>query len=408
MSRVIEVNTLTNGLTVIVEPMLDVQSVAYGLYIPGGLVHDHSSRLGESLLLGDMISRGAGSYDAQALLQAFEEQGIVHSEGAGMETCSLRGACLASDIDRALELTALMVHEPRLPGDQLESVRNPFLMDIATLPDNPARRVMLELSSEYLPAPFDRSPQGTEQGLIASTAEDLVRLHKERFKPTGSVLSFAGRISSEKAIKLAERYFGDWSGVALERPRFDRVHADGKKHVQFESAQLQVAVAFASAPFNSEHFYTAKVAAQILSGGMFGRLFIEVREKRGLCYSVYARHSSDRDHGVIIGYAGTTPERAHETLEVMMSEFERLPGSVTPDELKRAKANLRSSMVISEESSSSRASSNAGDWILDKRVRTDEEVIKAVDAVDAAAVDALFKRYPPNPNFLVTLGSKEL
>lgn len=408
MSRVIEVNTIKNGLTVIVEPMLDVQSVAYGLYIPGGLVHDHSSRVGESLLLGDMISRGAGPYDSQGLLQAFEEQGIVHSEGGGMESCGLKGACLASDIERALELTAYMVHEPRLPAEELESVRSPFLMEIATLPDNPARRVMLELSSEYLPAPFDRSPQGTEEGLLATTAQDLVRLQKERFKPAGSVLSFAGRISVDKAMDLAERYFGDWSGVALERPRFDRVHTDGKKHVQFESAQLQVALAFASAPFGSEHFYTAKVAAQLLSGGMFGRLFIEVREKRGLCYSVYARHSSDRDHGLIIGYAGTTPERAHETLDVMMAEFERLPGTVTPEELKRAKANLRSSMVISEESSSSRVASNAGDWIIAKRVRTDEEIIKAVDAVDAAAVEDLFKLYPPKPNLLVTLGSREL
>jgi predicted Zn-dependent peptidase len=141
---------------------------------------------------------------------------------------------------------------------------------------------------------------------------------------------------------------------------------------------------------------------------MFGRLFIEVREKRGLCYSVFARHSATKYYGTMLVYAGTTPERAHETLQVLTAELQKVIGSVEREELSRAKANLKASLVIGEESSGARAGSNASDWWLDKRVRTLDEIKAGIDTVDSALVDRCMKEFSSRSYMLLTLGSKRL
>jgi predicted Zn-dependent peptidase len=141
---------------------------------------------------------------------------------------------------------------------------------------------------------------------------------------------------------------------------------------------------------------------------MFGRLFIEVREKRGLCYSVYSRHSGGKNAGSVFAYAGTTPERAKETLTVMLDTIKSLSGSVTQEELDRAKVNLKSALIIGEESAASRAGSNAGDYWLQSKVRTLDEISEQIDKVTAADIDKYISDYSPDKHSLVTLGPKEL
>lgn len=404
----ISIHTLSSGLILIVEEIPHVESVAYDLHIPGGIVCDEAGFEGGSLILADLTSRGAGELDSRSLSNSFDDLGISHSESAGHDRFFYRGALLAEHLPHALRNVALMVREAQLPEDEIDSIRSLLLQDIAGLNDNPARRAGIELSARYYPPPFNRSPLGTSDGLAGCTRGELESQWRRRFRPRGSVLSIAGKVSAPEVVDLVENIFSGWSGEAISVPTFGELPPHATYHVDVDSAQLQIVMAYPSCPFGHEHFYAAKVATGVLSGGMFGRLFIEVREKRGLVYSVFARHSGQKEYGTMTAYAGTTPERAQETLDVMVRELRNFRGTVTSDELARSKANLKAALIIGEESTGARASSNASDWWLDKRVRSQREIQAAIDGVTAQSVDRYLEEFPAAQISLLTLGSKRL
>jgi predicted Zn-dependent peptidase len=404
----LSINQISNGLTLIIEEMPHFESVAYNLSIPGGIVLDGENEIGASLILGELITKGAGPLDSKSLSNAFEECGIRHGEGAGHDRFTFRGQATSEYLKRALELVCLMITEPTLPESEIKNIKNLYLQDIKNLVDHPARRAGLMLSERYFPQPHARPGIGTTEGITSVSAADLRNKWKEQFAPRGAVLSIAGNVKKDETLTLCENLFAKWIGNAGEIPKYGEFPAHDNFHIQDESAQLQIVLAYPSAKFNDKHYYTAKIANQILSGGMFGRLFIEVREKRGLCYSVYSQHSATTEYGMVQAYAGTTPERAHETLDVMLGELKRLKGSVTSEEITRAKANLKASLIIGGESPGSRSSSNSGDWWVDKKVRTLTEVINAVDKVSINDINEYVEEYPADSHMLLTLGKRDL
>lgn len=402
----VSIEKLANGLTVIIDEMPHVESVAYDLLIPGGIICDDEKFIGSSLILAELTSRGAGSFTSRELSDEFDRFGIAHGESAGGDRMVYRGTLLSEHLDKAIELLSHMLIHPKLPDEEVDDIRQIFLQDIAALTDSPSRWVFSELTSRYFPAPYGRPSFGTKEGLEGVGIDLLRSQWGATVRPSGAILSIAGKVDRANVLASLNRHLQAWQGECKRLPAFGVLPPNVRHHVQHQSAQQQIAVAFPSAAFGDPHFYTAKVATQILSGGMFGRLFIEVREKRGLCYSVYARHSATRDYGVMTAYAGTTPERAHETLEVMTAELSRIRGTVTAEELNRAKTNLKSALIMGEESSGSRASSNAGDYWLGQKVRSWQEIMEEVNKVTASDIDTFFERFPADQLSIVTLGSR--
>ncbi len=404
----LHINKLSNGLTLIIEEMPHFESVAYDLAIPGGIVCDSPDSIGASLILAELTTKGAGGLSSTDLSNSFDEYGIRHGEGAGHDRFSYRGQSSSDYLKKSLELVSKMISEPVLPENEIDNIRSLCLLDIEGLKDNPARRAMLSLSESYFPAPHSRPGIGTKEGLEKTDINLLRKIWKEQYASDGAVLSIAGKVKNSEMLDLCERVFSNFKGKAAKIPAFEKFPEHKNIHIHDDSAQLQIILAYPSAKFGDSSYYAAKVANQILSGGMFGRLFIEVREKRGLCYSVYARHSATNEYGLMQAYAGTTPERAHETLEVMLSELKRVKGSVTEDEMSRVKANLKSSLIIGGESPAARASSNSGDWWINKKIRSLDEIINAVNAVSIKDVDNFIEQFPADSYTLLTLGKRDL
>lgn len=407
-SKDVHIDTLSNGLIVLVEEMEHVTSVAYELLIPGGLILDEPERIGESLILAELTGRGAGDFDSRGLSDAFDSHGIRHGESAASDRFVYRGSALAEELPVALGLVADMVCRPHLPGDEIESIQSVLVQDIAAVVDNPARRAMTELSAQYYPAPHNRPAVGSEDGIKSVTAVSVGAAWKKFYHPRGAILSVAGNCRKADVLGQIQARFGAWTGQAITPPKLGQLPPPRRHHLSVDTAQVQIALAFPSAPFGHELYFPAKVTMQVLSGGMFGRLFTEVREKRGLCYSVYAGHSSTKEYGTVTAYAGTTAERAQETLTVMLQELAGVRGTVSNEELARAKANLKASLVLGQESSGARASSNAYDYWLDRRVRSIEEIVSKVDAVRSSEIDQVVERFPSSPFTLVTLGARTL
>ena len=404
----IHTHKLANGLSVIVEEMDHVESASYDLLVPGGLVCDPPAMVGSSLIFAELLGRGAGELNSRELSEAFEESGIRHGEWVGMDRFGFSGSMLASKLPQALELVSLMAQQPRLPESEIDNIRSVLLQDLAALNDNPARKAMVELTRRYYPAPFNRSSLGEAEGLKATTPHRVREIQQRAFRPGGAILSIAGRVKAEPIFQQVERLFGAWTGDSGALPSFGQISPHEYVHMETDSAQMQIVMAVPSVKFGEEGYYAGKLAVSILGSSMFGRLFMELREKRGLCYSVYARHGANTSYGTVSAYVGTTPERAQESIDLLIGEFGRLAGSITNAELERAKTNLKAALVMGEESPGSRAGSNATDWWLIKRIRALDEVNREIGSVSIADIDTFISKYPFTPCTVLTLGRAPL
>lgn len=407
MSR-IAIETLPNGLTIIVEPMPHVRSVAYDLSLPGGLLLDQPESIGGGSITQELITRGAAGLDAFELSNRFDEAGISHGESAGFDRISFSGACLPESLGKALGLVSDMILRPTLDEGEVPSIKAVMLQDIASISDSPSRHASLAFDQVYLSAPFNRPACGRAAD-IENFSGELARREWERlYRPEGACLSVAGNIERSEVLRLVQELFGEWQGRGGELPKAGQLTSGKSFFVRSPSEQVQILVAYPSASFLGDHYYAARVVNVVLSGGMFGRLFVEVREKRGLCYAVYASHIGRGDFGYVRAYAGTTPDRAQMTLDVLMQELAGVRGTVTAEELDRAKGNLKASLVMNLESPGSRASANLSEWWLTRRVRTLDEIEAAVEAVDRDAIDSYVTCFPPAHASILTLGTEPL
>jgi predicted Zn-dependent peptidase len=298
-----------------------------------------------------------------------------------------------------------MVQRPTLAQADIDPVRQLLLFELASLLDNPSRRVINELNRCYYPSPYGRPLEGDAEGLAKITDRDVRDAWQRYFVPDGAVLSVAGNVNPSELLKNVKDLFSDFTGKKVARPTFGSVLTGARDHVPSETAQLQIAIAIPSVGPTDPLYYAARLAVGVLHTGMGGRLFIEVREKRGLCYAVHARMVATRESGMLRIYAGTTPERAHETLTVIQDELAELASTVTHEELERARTGLKALLVIGDESPQVRSSSNLVDVWIFGRVRSNKEIESALNEITVERVSDYLAAYSVNNATIVTLGS---
>jgi predicted Zn-dependent peptidase len=236
----------------------------------------------------------------------------------------------------------------------------------------------------------------------------IVADHTRRYRPAGAILAVAGKIEWDHLRGVVDALFGDWDGAAPPIPAPTTHPSPQYLHIPQETSQEQIGVAYTAAGLGEPGYPDSRMVIEILSGGMAARLFTEVRERRGLVYSVRASHSSLKGTGLVFAYAGTTPERSQETLEVLIAELERVAEGVTDEEVERARVGLLSALVMQGEASRARAHSLARDTYLLGRVRSLEEIRDAFERVTPASIVAHLKARPPVNFTVVTLGPRTL
>lgn len=405
--QTIHTHTLANGLTLVAEPMSHVQSAAFSLLVPGGSVYDLSGRNGTASVLCDLIVRGAGDRDSQQLSAALDNLGVQRQESVGTNHIAFSGATLADNLLDALRIYADVVRRPRLPADQFSAAQAVVEQTLRAIEDEPRQKVMVELRRRCYNAPWGLPSDGSLDDL-ADVTLDSVRSHYDRcFRPDESILGIAGNIDPDRIVPLIEELFGDWERKPA--PTLETGSRGPKRdHIPHESVQTQIGVAYDSVPYRDPNYYTAWAAVSVLSGGMSSRLFTEVREKRGLCYAVYATLNSLKDEARVLCYAGTTAERAQETLTVTLQELARLEQGIADDELDRCKARAKSALVMQQESTTSRASSIARDWFHLGRVRTLDEVRDEIEALTVERILEYVHCHPARDFTILTIGPEPL
>ena len=399
---------LQNGLTVVGEKMPNVNSAAFAFLVPIGAAYDDAQIFGASNILADMFNRGGGKYDSRALSDAFEALGADRSHNSGIETSAYSGVLLGENLHKIFPIYSDILLNPHFKEEDLANVKELAMQELKYVEDNPSSKVMREFYKHFYPGVFGNPIIGTEEGIRNLDAGKLRGFYGGHFVPKGSVIAVSGKFDWDNVLSVIENCFGGWKGEKeLLTPQPLRT-ADQNIHVEQDTNQSQIVLGYPSVAIDHPDFYVAKVAAGVLSGGMCGRLFIEVREKRGLVYSVYASHGGRKGQGSVIVYAGTTPERGQETLDVILAELNKLSQGVTDEELSRAKADIKSKLVLQNESSHSRATAIAADWWNLGTIRSTEEMKRAIDAVSNEDVMRHLHEFPVTARTLVTLGKNKL
>ena len=407
MSDSISCHTFPNGLVLLAEPMAWVESAAFTMMTPAGCVDDPLERSGLTSFTCEMTLRGAGPRDSRRFVQDLDNLGVERSESISDAHTSYCGATLAANLPAALAVFADVVRRPHLPADQLEAGRQGMLQELRAVEDEPSQKVMIELKRRHYPRPWGRPSQGELEALEAITIDEIRGQFARRYHPNGAILAVAGRFEWPRLKETVAELLGGWEPA--ERPQIVEAPWTRKhEHLPFDSNQTQIGISYESVPYRAPDYFRAWGAVGVLSGGMSARLFTEVRERRGLCYSVYAMYHSLRDRGGVFCYAGTSADRAQETLDVMIGELARLADGVEAHELDRLKARIKSALIMQQESSSARSGAIARDWYHLGRVRSLDEIGRLVDELTCQSINAYLAEHPPGNFTVVTLGPSEL
>ena len=401
------IHELPNGMTLVGQHMPNVSSAAMTLIVPAGASHDAPQAEGSAAVAAEWCLRGAGGRDTHQLHDALDALGARHSESAQSEHIHFTSAQLGRNLADVLAIYADIVRRPQLQESTFAPCRDLVSQDLASLEDEPAHKCNVLLREKFYPHPLGRCVYGREESLREMTPERVRRHVRALFTPVGAILAVAGNIAWEAFRNLAERHFGNWQ-ARRPKPVKTRKAEGGSTHIKKDSAQVHIAMAHRSVPIGDGHYYPARMAECILSGGMSSRLFTEVREKRGLVYHVSTHYGSLKGLAGMFTYAGTRPEVAQETFDVTVRELRRLSEGIEPDELARARTQLKSSLIMQGQSTIARADALAGDWYHLGRLRSLAEMSEAIDNVTAEHVLAYLRGYPAGDFTTLVIGPEPI
>jgi predicted Zn-dependent peptidase len=394
-------------MVLLAEEMPWLESTAFALLLPAGSTRDPDDRRGLASFTCEMVQRGCGERDSRAFVEDLDRLGADRSATVSATHASYGAAVLARNLYPTLQIYADLVRVPLLPVDQLEDARQVCVHEIRSVADDPAHLCHEVVRRRHYPWPWGMPTQGELSAVEAMTIDDVRRFVTTHHRPQSAILSVAGRIDWPQLQSWAEELFGDWSVPAVSAVTA-RPPERGYEHVEQPSSQTHIALAYPSVPYRDQDYYQARGAIGVLSDGMSSRLFTEVRQKRGLCYSVYASYHSLKEEGAVFCYAGTQTERAQETLDVMLHELQRLTEGIDESELQRLKARVKSSLIMQQESSASRAMSMAGDWYHRGRLLSLETVSASIEALTVASINRYLAEHPPQDFSVATVGSRPL
>lgn len=403
------VHTLPNGLEIVGQRMPSLASVTFGIQFAAGLREEPEDTLGLTHLLSDMVFQGTEHRSVRQLTEEFEAIGARKGGETGSEFARYSAQVVGNRFDRAMELIADVVRYPTFPADEFKQMRSVQLQEIRRRDDEPMRRIMdLARETFYSGTRLGRRALGTTETVERMRSEDLRAFWQERYLPHGALISIAGNFDWDQLVARIEALFGDWSGSPAPVTE-DAPHPQNGVNIEIhEGNQEHIAMVYPFPKYGDPDYYAALVVTEIFGGGMTSRLFREVREKRGLVYSVAAMFAPNGVYGAQFLYAGTTPEKAHETVTVMRDQMRLLrEEGVTADELERAKVQLKSELVMRGESSAARMGSLARSWWYEHRLIPIQETKQAIDDVSQEQIMRLLGRFPPaQPLVVAAIGPR--
>ncbi len=388
---------LSNGIELIGQYMPSLSSISFGFQLDAAVIHEPEQKQGLAHLFEYMLFQGTKRKDARALNEAFESLGARKGASTSLETASVWAQIVNTKFDPMLELIHEVLLTPTFPNTELEQMRSLVLQEIRRRDDEPMSRIFeLVRASFYQGTPLSRPLLGTDDSVHSLQRQDLRDFWQTRYQPNNTLFAIAGKFDWEHVVERMQTLFGDWEGQALPSPEISPVPSThvSLQHQEGKQEHLCLMVPFPN--YTDPDYYAAMVVAEVLGGNMASRLFVEVREKRGLVYGVSAGMAGNKHIGSLRVYAGTTPEQGHECLQVIINELRKLEQEgITADELERARVQLKSENVMHGEGSGARMGAITRSWWYERRFKTIQEIKASIDAVTQEQVLRVLQRFSP-------------
>jgi predicted Zn-dependent peptidase len=385
----VEITTLANGLTVVTHAMPHIETVALGIWVKAGARDELPEENGVAHFLEHMAFKGTKRRTAQGIAEEIENVGGEINAATGMETTTYYARVMKQDWKLALDILSDIFCESTLDEDEMERERDVILQEIAAAKDQPDDLVFdLSQAASFGDHPLGRSILGPASLIETMSREQMSAWRGRNYWASRIVVCAAGNIDHQALALETEKLFGHMErGSAPQRqsPSF----AAGSSIEQKPLDQTHIVLGFAAPNYKDPRIYQLQVLSSLLGGGMSSRLFQEVREKRGLCYSVFSYGTSYEDVGQLGVYAATSPDHTPDLIEVTANVMLSTAKSISEKELARAKAQLKTSLVMNLESASSRADQIARQYLAFGEVPAVSKLVERIDAVAAENVRAL-------------------
>lgn len=382
----INFDTLPNGMRVVTEHMPGLESAAIGFWVTAGTRHERLEQNGIAHFLEHMAFKGTRRRSALQIAEAIEDVGGYINAYTSREVTAYYARVLKGDVALAFDVLSDILLNPVFDEGEIEIERGVILQEIGQALDTPDDVVFDWLQEAAYPnQPMGRTILGPESRIKGFSKADLAGFVAEHYGPERLVLSAAGAVDHDEIMRLAEDTF---AGLARgPAPHIEVAgFAMGERREVKALEQVHFTLGFEGPNYRDDAIYTAQIYAAALGGGMSSRLFQEIREKRGLCYSIFAQAGAYSDSGMITLYAGTSGERVEELAALAVDELRRAADDICEAEVDRARMQMKSGLLMGLESASARAERLARLVAVWNRIPPLAETISKIDAVSVRGV----------------------
>ncbi len=378
--------TLPNGMTVLTDDMPHLESASLGIWVKSGSRSETEAEHGISHMLEHMAFKGTTSRNALEIAETIENVGGDLNAATSVEHTGYFARVLKEDVALAGDILSDILQNSLFEQNELDREQQVIVQEIGAARDNPDDHVFdLFQSAAYPSQPIGRSILGTVES-VKSFGPDAIRAYMDRnYVGDRMVICAAGNVDHDALVDVAGERFRDLKPSGAPEPIRAR-YVGGEERLLSDHEQAHIVLGFEGRAYNSDGFYAAQILASILGGGMSSRLFQEVREKRGLCYSVYAFHWAFGDSGIFGVAASTGEEQVTELLPVVLDELRRATEQISDEEVVRVRNQIRAGILMSLESPSSRAGQLARQQILWGRPIPLQETVERINRITADRV----------------------
>lgn len=403
----VNVTKLSSGLTVVTDTMAHLETAALGVWTGVGGRDEKPDEHGMSHLLEHMAFKGTTTRTSREIAEEIEAVGGDLNAATSTETTAYYARVLKADVPLALDVLSDILANPSFDAEELEREKSVIEQEIGAAQDTPDDVIFEHLSEMCYPdQPMGRSLLGTAQTLAGFSRDSLQDYLSKHYHGPDMVVAAAGAVDHRRVVAEAEQRFASFDATSAPKPVPAMFGKGGTRVIHRELEQAHLTLALEGVPQSDLSLFSLQVFTNILGGGMSSRLFQEVREKRGLCYSIYTFHAAYSDTGFFGLYTGTDPADAPEMVEVIVDEMNNAVETLTDAEIARSKAQMKAGLLMGMESCSTRAEQMARHILAYGRPLTTDELVARIDAVSVEstrnAARGLLSRSRPA---VVALGS---
>jgi predicted Zn-dependent peptidase len=400
----VRLSSLANGLRIATDRIETVDTVALGIWVDVGTRHEPAAINGVAHFLEHMAFKGTERRSALAIAEEIEAVGGHLNAYTSRESTAYYARVLKEDVPLAFDILADILQHSTFDPQELDRERQVILQEIGQAYDTPDD-IVFDYFQEcaYPDQPMGRPVLGRPEIIRQLRREAVIAYLRDHYSAERMVLAASGNIAHDRLVALAEKLLADLPPhrpVSTEPARY----MGGERREERELEQLHLVVGFPGPALGDPDYYAASVLSTAFGGGMSSRLFQEIRERRGLVYAIHSFVHGYRDTGLFGIYAGTGEEEAAELIPALCEETRRLERGLTPLELGRAKAQMKAGLLMSLESTPARCEQLAQHLLIHGTPFDPADIVRRIEAVDAAAIGRVVARWRTAPPTFVALG----